>query len=145
MHDAALRLLTRREHSAAELAAKLRERGHEPTGIHAEIERLAAAGLQSDQRFAESYVSTRLERGDGPLKLRAALRERGIDGELIEAVLAPLEDEWTECALRAAERRFGTRPPGSWAERAKRARFLQGRGFPADIVRRVTDFDGHED
>ncbi len=86
-----------------------------------------------------------MERGDGPLRLRAALRERGIDAELVEAVLAPLEDEWTERARRAAERRFGTRPPGSWTERAKRARFLQGRGFPADIVRRMTDFDGLED
>lgn len=84
-------------------------------------------------------------RGDGPVRLRAALRERGVDDALIEEALAPHADEWTERARALAARRFGSAPPGSWNERAKRARFLQGRGFPADIVRRVTDFDEHDD
>lgn len=137
--------MTRREHSAAELAAKLRERGHDPAGIDVEIERLAAAGLQSDRRFAESYVSTRVERGDGPLKLRAALRERGVDADVIEAALAPHDEEWLERAQRLSERRFGEHAAASWPERARRARFLQGRGYPADIVRRVTQFDEHGD
>lgn len=88
-------------------------------------------------------MSTRVSRGDGPVRLRAALRERGVDGELIDTVLAPYADEWTERARRLAERRFGTRPAASWKERARRARYLQGRGYPADIVRRVTDFDAH--
>lgn len=109
--------------------------------IDIEIERLAAAGLQSDQRFAESYVSTRVERGDGPLKLRAALRERGIDADLIDTTLAPLEDEWLDRARQQCERRFGESAADSWPERARRARFLQRRGYPADIVRRVTRFD----
>ena len=111
----------------------------------AEIERLAAAGLQSDHRFAESYVSTRVERGDGPLRLRAALQERGVDAALIDAALAPYAEEWSDRARRLAERRVGRDAPGSWPERARRARYLQGRGYPGDIVRRVTDFDEHGD
>lgn len=86
-----------------------------------------------------------MERGDGPLKLRAALRERGIDKDLIDAVLAPLEDEWLDRARQLCERRYGRKAADSWSERARRARYLQGRGYPADIVRQVTQFDEGED
>ena len=138
-------MLTRREHAAAELAAKLRARGHDEAAVAAELERLDEAGLQSDHRFAESYVATRIDRGDGPLRLRAALRERGVAPELIETVLAPHAEEWTERARQLSARRFGRAAAKSWAERARRARYLQGRGYPGDIVRRVTDFEDHVD
>lgn len=137
--------MTRREHAAVELSAKLRDRGYDSAEVEAELERLAAAGLQSDFRFAESYVSARLARGDGPLRLRAALRERGVDSELIETLLQAHAGDWEQRAREAAAKRFGSRPPRDWDERARRARFLQGRGFPADVVRRVTEFEEVED
>jgi len=90
-------------------------------------------------------VTARLDRGDGPLRLRAGLRERGIEDATIEALLEPYADEWEQRARDASSKRFGPAPPTEWKERARRARFLQGRGFPADIVRRVTDFDAFED
>lgn len=127
------------------MAGKLRDRGFELDEVEAEIERLAAAGLQSDARFAESWMTARLGRGDGPLRLRAGLRERGVDDALVEMALEPYAESWDQRARDAAAKRFGSRPPADWNERAKRARFLQGRGFPADIVRRVTDFDAFED
>ncbi|MEF8833665.1 MAG: RecX family transcriptional regulator [Halofilum sp. (in: g-proteobacteria)] len=65
-----MRLLARREHAAAELAAKLEQRGYARAAIDAEIEQLAAEGLQSDERFAMLFVEQRVARGDGPLKLR---------------------------------------------------------------------------
>jgi regulatory protein len=39
-------------------------------------------------------------------------------------------------AREAWKKRFGT-PPANAAERAKQMRFLQGRGFPFDVIRRV--------
>ncbi|MDZ7750001.1 MAG: RecX family transcriptional regulator [Halofilum sp. (in: g-proteobacteria)] len=59
----------------------------------------------------------------------------------MDAALAAFGDDWDQRASAAARRRFGTTPPGDWDERARRARFLQQRGFPADVVRRVTAFD----
>lgn len=90
-------------------------------------------------------MNARLDRGDGPLRLRAGLRERGVDDTTIERLLEPHADEWEQRARDASIKRFGSRSPTDWNERARRARFLQYRGFPADIVRRVTDFDGFED
>ncbi|MFW5969389.1 MAG: regulatory protein RecX [Halofilum sp. (in: g-proteobacteria)] len=140
-----MRLLARREHAAGELAAKLERRGYDRAAIGAEIERLAAEGLQSDERFAALFVEQRVARGDGPLKLRAALGERGVDGGTIDLALAPFEEEWQVLAREVLERRFGVSAPGTRAERSKRMRFLQGRGFPAGIIRRVTDRDSGDD
>ncbi len=140
-----MRLLARREHAAGELAAKLERRGYGRDAIDAEIERLAAEGLQSDERFAMLFVEQRVARGDGPLKLRSALGERGVQGDLIDTALAPFEDEWTALARDALERRFGVLAPDTRAELSKRMRFLQGRGFPAGIIRRVTDYDNADD
>nr|WP_281182048.1 regulatory protein RecX [Halofilum ochraceum] len=124
---------------------KLEQRGYGRAAIDAEIERLAAEGLQSDERFANLFVEQRVARGDGPLKLRSALGERGVDRQIIDAALLPFEEEWTSLAREALERRFGVSAPATRAELSKRMRFLQGRGFPAGIVRRVTDYDNADE
>ena len=41
----------------------------------------------SDARFAESFVRVRSERGQGPLRIRAELRERGVTDVLVDEVL----------------------------------------------------------
>jgi regulatory protein len=145
VHEAAVRLLARREHAGEELALKLEQRGFGRSAIDAEIERLAAEGLQSDERFANLFVEQRVARGDGPLKLRSALGERGVDGQTIDTALLPFEEDWTALAREALERRFGVSAPATRAELSTRMRFLQGRGFPAGIVRRVTDYDNADD
>lgn len=134
-----MRLLARREHAVRELAGKLVARGFDQDLVAEELAALADEGLQSDERFAESYTRTRVERGDGPHKIRAALTERGVAPGLIEWALEPYADEWRQRALDLIERRFGVREGGaSYAERARRARFLQQRGYTADVVGAVT-------
>lgn len=133
----ALRLLARREHSRAELAAKLAARGHGRAAVAAALEALAAAGLQSDARFAEAYARSRIERGYGPLRIRAELRERGVGEAEAERALAVLAPDWTALAAGARARRFGPALPAEPAERTRQARFLAGRGFPAEVVRAV--------
>lgn len=120
-------------------------RGYTPEAVTAELERLAASGLQSDARFAEAFAERRIERGDGPVKVRAALAERRVAAERIDAALAPFEEEWPERAAAVLRKRFGDAPARTWQERARRARFLQQRGFPAEIVRRATDYDAPDD
>ena len=132
-----MRLLARREHGARELATKLEQRGYPGALIEAEIERLAAAGLQDDHRFAELFAEQRVERGDGPLKIRAALGQRGIDDALINSVLAPFEEEWLERARAVLDRRFGAAAVTTRADRARRLRFLESRGFPASVAWRA--------
>jgi regulatory protein len=131
----ALALLARREHSRQELLRKLRQRGFAEADLRPVLEELAAAQLQSDTRYAESYARSRAERGFGPLRIRAELQERGIDASGIEAALAGLEADWELQAREAREKRFGGEPPEDLKQRTRQTRFLQQRGFSHDQVR----------
>lgn len=142
---AAVRLLATREHSRVELRRKLRTRGHPPEAVEQALARLGEYGYQSDARFAESFVRSRVDRGQGRLKIVAALRERGIDDGIASALLDLGEPEWCRLAAAALHKRFGDGPPADRAEWAKRARFLAGRGFTSDVVSRVLDGGGMAD
>ncbi len=134
VHNAAVRLLARREHSKQELRRKLDSRGYSAAVVEDVLRALANAGLQSDERFAETFVRSSLARGHGPLKIRVALRERGVDGETAETHVDLHGDEWPARAEQALHKRFGARPPVDRAEWAKRGRFLAARGYPADVT-----------
>ena len=101
------------------------------------VAELAAQGLQSDARCAEMIVHVRIERGSGPLRIRAELRDAGIDGELAEALLEAEADAWPDRLRAVCESRFGPDPPADSRAWARRARFLAGRGFPESMVRDV--------
>ena len=130
----AVRLLARREHSRLELRRKLASRGHAPRAAEAALAGLAEGGLQSDERFAASYVRTALERGHGMHKIRAGLRQRGIEPALANDALDLDAEAWQQRAAAAVRKRFGDAPPETAAEWAKRARFLAGRGFGAAVA-----------
>lgn len=138
--DKALRLLARREHSAKELRTKLIARGLPAEIVDAAVQGLAEENLQSDARFAEGYTRNRCEQGYGPLRIRAELRERGVDDALID--LNPAEGDWRQRAEAARRKRFGATLPTSWKERARQARFLQYRGFSAEHIRELLSEDG---
>jgi len=133
---AALRLLARREHSAQELRGKLTGRGYPGTLAEQVIEALHRENALSDDRFAESYARARFERGLGPLRIAAELRERGVAAALIETALAYADFDWVASALRQRHKRFGTAIPADFSERARQMRFLQQRGFSGDQIRR---------
>ena len=130
----AMDLLARREHSARELIQKLRDRGFSSDEIEAALEGLQADGLQSDERFAEAFVHSRVQKGMGPLKLRAELQARGVDGGLARRAVAEADADWLALAIDARVRRFGETAPADRKERARQQRFLHGRGFPADVI-----------
>ncbi len=133
----AMDMLARREHSALELRRKLVTRGYTDDDIDAALASLRRDRLQSDERFAEAYVHSRVGAGMGPVRIRHELRERGVDESLIESALAPLAGCWDELMTTQRERRFGAAVPGDYAARMKQARFLQNRGFSADSVMRL--------
>ena len=137
VREAAVRLLARREHSRLELARKLASRGHADDLIEEIIGDLARAGLQSDERFVRAFIRSALERGHGPLKIRAGLIQRGVDGDTASAYFDLDAHEWGERAASALCKRFGSVPVETRADWARRARFLAGRGFPSDVVVKV--------
>lgn len=132
---AAMNLLARREHSRKEIRDKLIRKLDPDIGqLDAVLDRLAEQDLLSDQRFGEAFVRWRVARGQGPVRIRMELGERGVDAD---EALSQCAVDWFTLALEVAEKRFGTSPAVDHKERAKRVRFLQYRGFTGAQVREV--------
>ncbi len=121
---------------------KLLSRHFDALEIAAAIELLVTDDILSDERFADNYVRSRVERGFGPLKIRAELRERGVDRDLIGESVDGYNHEWPGRALAARNKRFGEDVPDDWDERAKQTRFLTARGFSQEHILAVL---GEED
>ena len=132
---AAVRLLARREHSIDELRRKLLGKGYPSDTIEPVIQKLAGKRLVSDERFTSSFVHHHAKRGQGPVRIRAELRQQGIADSQVEEALRSAEIDWVQLAREVRRRKFGATAPRSLGERAKQARFLQYRGFDAEQLR----------
>jgi len=130
----ALQLLTRRDHSRAELRAKLAGEADSAEALDAVLDALQEQRLLSDHRFASQRVVARAGRY-GNARLKQELRQTGISDEDIAAALPEAGDEAQRCQSVWA-RKFGELPKSA-AERAKQTRFLQYRGFSGDAIRQV--------
>ena len=146
MDDAACRqqaldLLARREHSRLELERKLAVRDHPAEVIARTLDQLEHSGLLDAARFAESFVRSRIGKGQGPLRIRRDLNERGLSGDEVEHAIAAVEIDWTAIAQAVRKKKFGAKSPGAFKERVRQSRFLQYRGFTADQIRAVLNLD----
>ena len=137
----ALRYLAQREHSRAELEFKLARAVQDSPEASAQdqiasaLDDLAAKGLLSDSRAAEAVLNGQGQRY-GSRRLKQSLQSQGLDPALVVATLQRARGTEFERALGVWRRRFG-KPPADMAERARQMRFLAGRGFDGDVIRRV--------
>jgi len=141
LYSRAVRLLARREHTRAELARKLAPHGTKEE-IETVLNELAQSGLQSDARFAESYLRSQAGRLGGA-RLRQSLRQKGVCAELVQTQVEDLPDELAR-ARAVWQKKFAT-VPADMKEWAKQARFLQGRGFSSEIIRKLLKETGDLD
>jgi regulatory protein len=132
---AAVRLLARREHSVEELRRKLLAKGYLPETLDPVIQKLAGKRLVSDERFISTFVHHHAKRGQGPVRIRAELRQQGIADSQVDEALRSADFDWVQLAREVRRRKFGATEPRSLGERAKQARFLQYRGFDAEQLR----------
>ncbi len=139
MRNYAMGLLTGRDYSRVELATKLNKRFDEHSAIDEVLQRLADEGLQSDVRFAEAFVRSRILRGHGLTRIRQDIRQKGIADELVGQTLDAADVDWMALARDVAQRKFGQRRAADQRETAKRMRFLQYRGFNYDQIKYALD------
>lgn len=137
----ALALLVRREHSRKELTRKLRSRGVERSEAQAAVDRMADAGWQSNERFAEQLVRSRAAQGHGPIRIRAELATHGLDDASIRAALEGdgqgEAHDWRRLACELARRRFGQELADDRNLQRKAGEFLIRRGFTIEQMRRA--------
>jgi len=129
----ALALLGRREYTGGELAAALVRKGYATQVVQEVVADLAGEHLVDDVRYAEGLVRALTARGQGPARIRQALRAAGLTDPQIAAALDNGFD-WQTLAAEVRRRKFGAQAPREWSERARQMRFLQYRGFSGDHV-----------
>jgi len=128
----ALRLLARREHSREELRRKLAAHAAEGKDVEGLLDELVKRGWLSDARFAEQTIRAKSRRF-GPLKVAHQLRAQGVDEETIARGFRAAAADGVASMESIWRSRFGA-PPADAREKARQARFLQGRGFRLDEV-----------
>jgi regulatory protein len=139
----AIAWLAQREHSRGELRAKLLRAAQrdaaddgcaaDDAAIDALLDWLEAHGYLSQARFADARVHLRAPR-HGAERIRRELAQHGVALDA-EALRALRESELARATL-VWQRKFG-RVAADAAGRAKQARFLAGRGFSAEVIRRL--------
>lgn len=135
LRERALRYLARREHSRWELTRKLEQAGFAVEEIAPLLDEFEEKSWLSDRRFAESYVADHRARS-GSVKLAYDLRQRGLSDAVIELAVGAHRDSELTRARAVWRKKFGA-PPSDAPERARQIRFLNGRGFSPEAVRRL--------
>ena len=130
----ALDLLARREHSKAELRRKLTAAVKDATEeqVEATLSQAVDDGLQSDERYVYSFVRAKAAKGQGPLKLKQELAQKGVQADLVAQALD--SHSWFEVAAEVYAKKFKEVPPADYQDKQKRLRFMAYRGFDTDTI-----------
>ncbi len=133
----AVRLLSRREHSAFEIRDKLQKRDFDESEIAQAIVELQQGGWLSDERFAEAYIRMRQLKGFGPIRIAMELNERGVDECIVDEYLHADNESWQQTLEQQYQKKYRNKAIKDYNDKAKRIRFLQYRGFPLDQIYQV--------
>ncbi len=131
----ALRLLSGREHSRAELEKRLKEYEEAPGDLAKALDELQAKGFISEQRVIESVINRRQAKL-GSARIRQELQSKGLDKEAVIDAVAGLQATELDRARDIWSRKFGEVATDA-KERGKQMRFFASRGFSGDVIRKV--------
>ena len=130
----ALGYLARREHSRAELLAKLRRHAGPDEDIDALLDDFVARGWLSEQRLVDQVVNH--TRRFGAARVLNDQRRRGVDPVLVGEAARPLRQGELAIARDVWRRKFGSVPADA-NERMRQIRFLRNRGFSGATIAQV--------
>ncbi len=141
---AALRMLSRRDHSCSEISTKLFDRGFSRDQIKWAVNECLRLHYLDDARYADMVAGKLQRKGYGCHRLHAALMSKGLDDDTIASCLENYCRENVQirtCRQALEKKKKGTslsnRSLGPAENKAKLYRFLVGRGFAPAVVRQV--------
>lgn len=134
-----MRLLAIREHSVLEIRNKLVDKfadyeDVDASLVYAVVDELVKLDYVSDDRFAESYVRSRANKGFGPVKIKAELKGKGVSNGLIQDHLKEGAGSWFDKAEQQYIKKYGDGSITDYNTWTKRARFMQSRGFTMEHI-----------
>lgn len=133
----ALFLLSIRDRTKGEIRQKMREKKYEESEIEETVRFLIQNSFLDDDRFVKNLLKSERAKSMGKFKLRQRLINLHFENETINQALSQLDSEY-EKALDLAKKWKAKKPD---LERQKMyeklGRFLAGRGFEIDVVKKV--------
>ena len=119
---------------------RLAARDYDEADIEAVVEQLKSDSYLSEVRFAESYLRSRLNKGEAPWLAAQRAKQKGVDHSVLQNELDRVEADFD--AGEAAARLLAARDPSGLRfedERVwqRQARFLRNKGFNSDTILRV--------
>lgn len=125
----ALYLINRREYSQKELLDVLVRKGHDEDKVQNAIKQLSDMDIQSDKRTAKALVRQGEARGDGPVKIAAKGRMKGLCEEEIKDLISNID--FLERAQDLVRRKYGV---CTKENRDKALRHLLGKGYSMSVA-----------
>lgn len=149
----ALRYLARREYSRLELFRKLSQKFSSDENIQLVLDQLQEQGYQSDDRFTEMFIRTKVRAGNGPFKIKIELREKGICESTTLSAFDRQSIDWLALAKQVKSKRFGDDKKNTDSfvsgensedidinDLAKQVRYLKNKGFYQEHIDQVVKF-----
>lgn len=132
LYNKALDYLSRREYTRYELQQKLAQYTDNQDDIASVLERLIERNLQSDKRFSENFIHSKQQKYSNG-RLIENLKQKGVH---LQDASEFLPDKETQLATAIAilHKKLGTPRRLTANEQQKAYRFLQYRGFGAEIT-----------
>ena len=132
------RYLSMREHSKSELTEKLLKKNYESDLIIRCINEFSEKGLQSDYRYAESYIRSKFNDHKGENFIRMSLRNKGISSDLINEIMQGYDDQaWLKQAISALEKKAFKSDLDKSDQKQKQNAFLSNRGFSFKVIEKA--------
>ena len=136
--NSAIYSLAMREHSRKEIRNKLALKEFvEGVDVDKLLDELEESNYLNEERFVESFIRYRSERGQGDMKISNDLRQRGINASQINNAMQEANLDWFQLAKEQREKRFGKTKPVDFKEKARQMRFLSGRGFDSEVIKTI--------
>lgn len=130
-YNKALGILSRRDHTEYEMRTKLKQKGYTASQINDTINKLFVNKLIDDSAFAQRYIlSTIRYKAVGPRWLQQKLKQKRIEDNIVNEVIADLLDENKQLELiKQAITKWRKLHFRHAADRTRLTRFLLSRGF----------------
>ncbi len=131
--------LSIREHSKLELTNKLIKKGYDLVDINESIDEFSSKDIQSDTRFVEEFLRSRIKKNKGPRLISTELISRGISETLVGLKIAEVPiDIWQNHAYKALIKKLRD-TSASIKNEDKIYTFLIGRGFDHKMIKYAID------
>ncbi len=134
-----LYLLQKQDRTEANLRSKLKEGGYPEPVIDEAIAYIASFGYIDDERYAASYIRF-YQASKSKQRIKQDLMAKGVSGDIIESCLeSEYEEDELDMVLKLLAKKKYDSETATYQDKAKLYRFLAGRGFSSDTIKKALD------